>query len=230
MTTDRSSAVASHGTTIEDANLERFGAVPLLAGAVAFFVGSAVLFQSGEPGASTPAPWLGSHAIWSVATVLVAIGTLAVDRRLRATEHTTRAGWSALAGRLASGAAGLGVLTALQWTAWVYVDVVAYRNGDHELLFDPLLHPFGTAHALLYGVLLGSLAIALAWRLHGTSLTHRVVDYGGALLGTATIAAAGTAIVTVASVEEPAVLAVVGLLAALYGWLFVVGASLYRSG
>ncbi|PSP48668.1 hypothetical protein BRC75_06125 [Halobacteriales archaeon QH_7_69_31] len=107
------------------------GAV-LAAAATVFFAGSAVLTQSGQPGASTPVPWIASHFLWFVATGLAAVGVMALSRRREAFS-------AGIAAPVAGGAFGLAVLDALQWTAWVYVDIFARQEAAHESLHGPLL-------------------------------------------------------------------------------------------
>jgi len=198
------------------------GAV-LAAAAVVFFAGSAVLTRSGQPGASTPVPWMASHFLWVVATGLAAVGIAALYRRREAFG-------GGLAGPVAGGAFGLAVLDALQWTAWVYVDIFARQEGAHESLHGPLLHPFGTGHALMYGVLVGLAVASLAWAVDRSRPTHWLLTYGGLAVGTATAVVAAVAIVTVADVREPASLATVVLLAASWGWLLAAGVALGRDG
>ncbi|NHN46578.1 hypothetical protein G9464_03060 [Halostella sp. JP-L12] len=194
---------------------------PFVVAAATFFLGSAVLTQSGEPGASTPVPWLVSHALWTVATVVLAVGSIAVVRRFSGLE-------TGVASAVATGAFGLGVLHALQWTTWVYVDVVAHQRGAHSELLEPLLHPFGTGHMLMYGILVGGGVAATGWGLRRLPATHRTIDYAGIAVGAATVAAAATALLTVAPVRSPTSLATIGLLAADYAWVAVLGTALYR--
>lgn len=194
----------------------------VVAGAV-FFLGSAVLTQSGEPGASTPVPWLVSHALWTVATVVLAVGTIAVVRRFPRLK-------TGVAGYAASGAFGLGVLHTLQWTTWVYVDVVAYQQGAHGSLLESLFHPFGTGHMLMYGVLVGSGVAATGWGLRQLMVTQRAVDYAGIVVGAATVVAAVAALLTVSPVRSPPSLATIILLAVDYAWVAVLGITLYRTG
>lgn len=208
------------GRTVVDA-VRTDGAAFVLA-AAAFFLGSAALTRSGQPGASTPVPWMTSHASWVVATAFVAAGTVRTVRRRPA----LRAG---VAGHAAGGAFGLGVLHALQWTAWAYVDVVAYRHGGHGRLLEPLLHPFGTGHALMYGVLVGAGVTSLAWALTRTAATPRPVDRAGIAVGATTILAATASLLTVAPVRSPTGLVTIALLAVAFGWLFVLGIVLHRN-
>lgn len=198
-------------------------AAAFLAAAATFFLGSAVLTQSGQPGASTPAPWIASHGLWVAATAFVATGTVAASRRIPGLERS-------LAGPLARGAFGLGTLHALQWTTWVYVDVVAYQRGAHPQLLDPLLHPFGTGHMLMYGVIVGTGVAVLAWGCIRTERTPRAIDYAGVAVGTATVLAAVTSLVTFGDVKSATGLATILLLAVNYGWLTVFGIVLYRRG
>lgn len=198
------------------------GAVFALA-AVTFFLGSAVLTQSGEPGASTPLPWMGSHVLWVAASVLASVGTILLVRR------ASELG-SGVAEYLSVGAFALSVLHALQWAAWVYVDVIAYRHGGHELLFETLLHPFGTAHALLYGVLVGGGVACLGWGLNRAGVTHPAVGWTGVAVGTAAVSTATASLLTFAPVRSATSLATVGLIAVNYGWVLVLGVVLGRRG
>lgn len=191
-------------------------------GAVVFFAGSAVLTQSGQPGASTPVPWLVSHFLWFVATGLVAVGTVALRRR----RGPVRPG---IAGTVAAGAFGLAVLHALQWTAWGYVDVFARQAGAHGTFHGPLLHPFGTAHAMMYGVLLGGGVLALALALARSDATGRRLEYAGLAVGTSLLVAASAGLLAVADVRTPVSLATILLTAAAFAWLFGAGLSLVRS-
>lgn len=206
------------------ADRRRLAGGTIALGAAAFFAGSALLTQSGQPGASTPVPWVGSHAIWAVATALVAAGTVRAIRSLPGPRR--------LADDLAAGALGLATLHALQWLAWTYVDVLARRSGEHELLHPSILHPFGTAHALLYAALLGSGVALLARRLARTetTATHRVLNWAGVALGATAVAASLASLAAVLDVPHPVVLAVVLLTGALHAWLLAAGASLARAG
>jgi hypothetical protein len=189
--------------------------------AATFFVGSAVLTRSGEPGASTPLPWMLSHVFWMVATAFVAIGTVRLVRNHSASGTGT-------AGYVASGLAGLGVLHTLQWATWVYVDVIVYRQGAHELLSAPLLHPFGTGHMLMFAVIIGSVITALAWTLASTESTHRAIAWLGGLIGVLTVVAGVASLVTFAPVRAPTSLTAIVAQALSFAWVFVLGAALSR--
>ena len=189
--------------------------------AATFFVGSAVLTRSGEPGASTPFPWMLSHVFWMVATMFVAIGTVRLLRRT----PVLRTG---IAGYVASGLAGLGVLHTLQWTTWVYVDVIVYQQGAHELLSTPLLHPFGTGHMLMFAVIIGSAVTALAWTMASTTVTHRAIAWLGGLIGVLTVVAGIISLVTFAAVRAPTSLVAIVSQALSFAWLFVLGVALSR--
>lgn len=199
----------------------RTGGAAIALGALVFFAGSAVLTRSGQPGASTPVPWLVSHFLWLVATGLLAVGTTAIRRH-----HGDRD--TGLAGTVAAGAFGLATLHALQWTAWVYVDVFVRQHGAHESFHGPLLHPFGTAHALMFGILVGAGVAALAVALVSAGLTRRAVASAGVALGAALVVAASVALLTVADVREPASLATILLTAGNAAWLFAAGVSTGR--
>lgn len=214
---------ASTAGPIDAASALRRAGGTLALGAAAFFAGSAVLTQSGQPGATTPVPWVVTHAIWAVATALVAAGTVHAIRSLPGPRR--------LVDDLAAGALGLATLHALQWLAWTYVDVLARRSGEYELLHPAILHPFGTAHALLYALLLGSGVALLAWRLAGTeaAVTHRYVNWAGVGLGATAVATALASLAVVLDVPNPVVLAVVLLTGALHAWLLATGVSLTRA-
>lgn len=189
--------------------------------AATFFVGSAVLTQSGEPGASTPLPWMLSHVFWTVATTFVTIGTVRLVRNL----PVLRTG---ISGYVASGLAGLGVLHTLQWATWVYVDVIVYRQGAHELLLAPLLHPFGTGHMLMFAIITGSAITALARTLASTGLTHRAIPWLGGLIGVLTVVAGVVSLVTFAPVRAPTSLVAIVSQALSFAWVFVLGVALSR--
>lgn len=202
-------------------DIVRTRGVLLLGAAVAFFVGSAILTRSGQPGASTPVPWLASHAMWVLATAFVTFGVLRLVRKTPALQTGT-------AGYAAGGLFGLGVVHALQWTAWVYVDVVAYQQGSHGLLSPPILHPFGTAHMLGFAILVGSGVATLAWALTRTDVTHRAIPRLGVAVGVLTPLAATAALLMVADVRSPVSLATIFLQAASFAWLGLLGVALVR--
>jgi hypothetical protein len=209
-------------TTSALADVVRSRGTPFLVAAVAFFVGSGVLTQSGQPGASTPVPWLVSHAVWVVATAFVAVGVFRLVRDVAELRTGT-------AGDAAGGLFGLAVLHALQWTSWVYVDVVAYRQGSHELLSPPVLHPFGTVHMFVFAILVGSGVATLAWALARTDHTGRALPWLGVAVGTLTALAAAVALLTFAEVRTPASLATILLQAASFAWLGLLGVAIVRA-
>lgn len=189
--------------------------------AATFFLGSAVLTRSGEPGASTPIPWMLSHVFWFVATTFVAIGAVRLVRRVPALR-------TGIAGYVASGLAGLGVLHTLQWATWVYVDVIAYRQGAHGSLSPPILHPFGTGHMLMFAIIIGSAITVLARALAHTTLTGRAIPWLGALVGVLTVVAGVVSLVTFAPVRAMTSLVAIVSQALAFAWLFVLGIALYR--
>ncbi len=201
--------------------LSRTDGIAFVVGAALFFAGSGLLTRSGTPGASTPLPWLGSHLIWIGGTAFVAIGIL----RLLHQHTTVRSG---LAGPAAIGLFGLGVLHSLQWATWVYVDIIAYTQGAHDPLFDPLLHPFGTGHMLMYAALVGAGTASLAAALADSDLATPHLDRTGLVLGVGTSLVAVSALAMVADVRAPISLATIGLTALVYGWIFVRGLVLAR--
>lgn len=220
MTTDAVTARTDR-TTSTLADVVHSRGLPFLAAAAAFFVGSGILTQSGQPGASTPVPWLASHAVWVVATAFVALGAFRLVRGVPELRTGT-------AGYAASGLFALAVLHVLQWTSWVYVDVFAYRQGSHELLSPPVLHPFGTAHMLVFAILVGSGVATLAWAFVRTDAVGRVLPWLGVAVGALTVLAAAVALLTFADVRTPASLAAIVLQAASFAWLGLVGVALVR--
>lgn len=189
-----------------------------LLAAVTFFAGSAVLTRTGQPGAATPTPWMVSHLLWFVAAALLLAGTVAHVRRRPGTVGLT-----------AVGLAALGVLHTLQWATWVYVDVTAYRLGARGRLFDPLLHPFGTGHALMEGVLVGGVVALLGWRV-ARRTDARWLGRAGVAVGAAAVLAGLVSLGRFAPTRSPTALATIGLIALGYAWVLLLGASLrYRT-
>jgi acyl-CoA synthetase (AMP-forming)/AMP-acid ligase II len=203
------------------ADMARKRGTTFLYGTIAFFAGSAVLTQSGQPGASTPVPWMLSHMLWIVATAFVATGTVRLVVAIPAVRTD-------IFGYVASGLVGLGVLHTLQWATWVYVDVIAYQQNAHEMLSLPLLHPFGTGHMLMFAIIIGSAIAPLAMSLAGTGLTHRALPWLGGLVGVMAALAGVVALVTFAPVRSPVSLVAIVSQALSFAWLFVVGVTLCR--
>lgn len=203
------------------AGVVRTRGMAFLFGAIVFFAGSAVLTQSGQPGASTPVPWMVSHLFWFVASAFIAIGTIRIVRTIPQLR-------TSIAGYVASGLVGLGVLHTLQWATWVYVDVIAYQQGTRETLSPPILHPFGTGHMLMFAIIIGSATTALALALEGTRLTHRVIPWLGVLVGILTVLAGVISLATFAPVRSPTSLVAIISQALTFAWLFTVGIALYR--
>lgn len=189
-------------------------------GSVLFFLGSAVLTRSGIPGASTPTPWILSHYLWIAATATVFAGTVSVVAR-----NSDARG---VAGYLSLAAFGAAVLHALQWTAWVYVDVKAYTVGAHEALLEPLLHPFGSAHMLMFAVLVGGGVASLAWSHRSSWRTHPLVDASGVVVGVSAVGAASASLLSFAGVRSPLGLATILLIAVNFAWIFVHGTNVLR--
>lgn len=196
------------------------GGIGFVVGSVLFFLGSAVLTRSGIPGASTPTPWILSHYLWIAATATVFAGTVSVVAR-----NSDARG---VADYLSLAAFGAAVLHALQWTAWVYVDVKAYSLGAHEALLEPLLHPFGTAHMLMFAVLVGGGVASLAWSYRASGRTHPLVAVLGVTVGVAAVGAASVSLLSFAGVRTPLSLATILLIAANFAWLFAFGTSVLR--
>lgn len=222
MATDAVTARSERTISGRVADAARTAGTAFVLAAVTFFVGSTVLTRSGDPGASTPLPWMLSHMFWVAATTFVAIGTVRLVRSLPALR-------TGIAGYVASGLAGLGVLHTLQWATWVYVDVIVYQQGAHELLSAPILHPFGTGHMLMFAIIIGGAITALAWALAHTTAIHRAIPRIGGLVGVLTVSAGVASLVTFASVRAPTSLVAIVSQALGFAWLFVLGVALYRS-
>lgn len=150
-------------------------------GTVAFFAGSGILAAlGGTPPSATPTASMTAHLLWFVAVACLATGAAALVL------------WSDdpgpdIAGYLALGALGLGVLHGLQWAAWSYVDVLAASQDQYDLLLDGLISRFGAAHAIMYAMLVGGGVAALGWTLRRRQVTHRYIDRLGVVLGAITV-------------------------------------------
>lgn len=221
MSTDCITAPTEQTIRRRIADVARTEGTGFVLAATTFFVGSGILTQSGEPGASTPIPWMWSHVFWVVATAFVAIETV----RLVHNRPALRTG---IAGYVATGLIELGVLHTLQWMTWVYVDVIARQQGAHDLLLLSLLHPFGTGHMLMFAIIFGSLIISLARALAQPSLIHWAIPQVGTLIGVVSVIAGVVSLVTFAGVRDPTSLVAIVFQAFSFAWLFLVGVALYR--
>lgn len=177
----------SDGLTMSIASHERRAAngVPLASGAfvaagISFLAGGLIVTQTEVPPSLSPTLGMLTHALWAIAIAILAVGVAAA---LRSTE-ALRAG---LAGYLSAGVLGLGVLHALQWVSWAYVDVRAARRAEHELVLETLIVPFGAGHLLVYGILLGTGVTLLGWSIRRAGIAHRYVAWAGVLLGALTL-------------------------------------------
>lgn len=148
--------------------------------AISFFIGGAIVIRTEVPPSLSPMLGMLSHALWALAIVFLALGAVVL---LRSTEML-RVG---LAGYLAAGVLGLGVLQSLQWATWAYVDVRAARVVEHELVLETLIVPYGAGHLIGYGLLVGTGIALLGWALRRTDLTHRYLPGSGVILGIVTV-------------------------------------------
>ena len=195
----------------------------LIAAGVPFFVGGALVVQTGTPPSSAPTLGMLSHVLWALAIVLLTVGVAALLRYSEA----LRAG---LAGYLATGVLGLGVLHGLQWVTWAYVDVRGARSDGHDLVFEAVIEPFGAAHLLMYSILLGSGIALLGWALRRTRITRRLVDWTGIALGVLTVGTATISLVAVYggdSVGRALFDTATLLLPVLYLWAMALGGDIY---
>lgn len=197
-----------------------FGAGALVAAAAAFFAGGGIVFTGGDPGATTPLHWTTSHALWFAASALLTSGIAALlrDRQgLRA----------ALAGPLALGGAALATVQGLVWTTWVYGDVMAYRNGHHDVMLDGVFHPVGAGLGMAHGLLLGGVVALLGWAIVRAGLGPRI-GRAGVVVGALAVALSATSVVVVAPVESPPFVAAVLSQALVYVWVLALGVVEYR--
>lgn len=196
----------------------------LATAAVPFLVGGAIVIYTDTPPSLAPTLGLLSHALWAVGVTMLAVGVGALLRWVDALR-------TGLAGYLAVSALGLGVLHALQWVTWAYVDVRAARTGEHDLVLDAVIVPFGAGHLLTYCLLVGTGVACLGWALRRTSVTHRYVGWAGFALGALTVGTAGISLVFAfsgGSDGHPLFNAATLLLPVVYLWASVVGIAVYR--
>lgn len=202
----------------------RFASAGFVLAGVSFCLGGAIVARTEVPPSLSPRLGMASHALWALAVTLLAAAAYVSVRSI----PELRDG---LAGELAVGALGLGVIQGLQWASWAYVDVRGSREETHDLVLETLIVPFGAGHLLVYGLLVGTGVTLLGWALRSTSLTRRAVDWIGVVLGGVTVllwtvvllfafggGGDGNALFDVATL----------LLPVLYLWGIVVGVELYR--
>lgn len=193
-------------------------------GAVLFLVGGAITIEADPPPSTAPVLGMVSHALWFFAITLLALGAVTLLRWIEGLR-------TGLAGYLATGTLGLGVLLGLQWVAWAYVDVRASRYEEYELLVEPLMSSFGAGHLLMYAVLAGGGVGFLGWALVRTRLTHRFVAWAAVAIGTLTVLTATVSLLAVLTgggdghvLFNTATL----LLPVLYGWAMIFGVDVSR--
>ena len=203
----------------------RFPVAALLLAGVPFFIGGLLVIQTDTPPSESPLLGMGSHALWTVGTVLVTSGVVALLRWIPELRRE-------LAGYFAAGALGLGVLHGLQWTTWAYVDVRGSTEVERtELLLTGIVVPFGAGHLLTYAILMGTGMALFGWALQRTTLVRRSVGIVGTVLG----------LLTVLTATYPLLFALGGgsdghlsfdiatlLLPVLYIWAMVVGIGIAR--
>lgn len=204
----------------------RIAAVAFVAAAVPFLLGGAITIRADPPPSTAPALGMASHALWLVAVVILAVGAVSLLRGSAAFRR-------GIAGYLAVGAFGLGVVHALQWVTWAYVDVRAARGEEYDLLVDALIAPFGAGHALTYGVLVGSGVALLGWGVVRNGPDTRLVGWIGTLTGSVALVTAMASLLTVAEGGGDGTLlynVAILSLPACYLWALLVGLVLYRRG
>lgn len=220
------------GATTDEASARDTGTEPtvaigaLLAAWIPFVVGGLLVIQTDTPPSESPLLGMLSHALWALAIAILAVGVVGLLRRF----EPLRRG---LAGYLAAGTLGLGVLHGLQWVTWAYVDVRGAREAtaDRDLVLETIVVPYGAGHLLTYAVLLGTAVALLGWALRRTSLTSRSVGWAGVVLGALTVAGATVSLIAAfGGGSEGHVLfdATTLLLPVCYLWALVLGGLSHR--
>lgn len=196
----------------------------LIAAGIAFLAGGALVIVADTPPSLSPTLGMLSHALWALAISLLTVGVAAL---LRCSEGL-RAG---IAGYLAIGTLGLGVLHGLQWVTWAYVDVRGARSDGHDLVLETIIEPFGAGHLLMNCILVGTGVALLGWAFRRSPLSHRYVDWAGIVLGVLTATLAAISLVAVfGGGSEGYVLFDIAtlLLPVLYLWAMALGLDIYR--
>lgn len=222
-----SKSSTNSATSVKQSRTDRrpIASIALITACLPFFVGGILVIQTDTPPSGSPTLGMLSHALWALATVILALGVVALLRRVPALRH-------GLAGYLSAGVLGLAVLHGLQWVTWAYVDVRGAREGEQDVVIDSIIVPFGAGHLLMYAVLLGSGIALLGWALNRTNLLYRYVDWIGVGLGILTVGLAVISLVSaVGGGSEGHVFFDIAtlLLPVLYLWAAVVGIAVYRS-
>ena len=227
MQRERTSGDATVAATATDSGHSQglmLASAALIATGVPFFVGGALVVQTGTPPSSSPTLGMLSHALWALAIVLLTLGVATLLRYSKG----LRVG---LAGYLAPGALGLGVLHGLQWVTWAYVDVRGARSDGHDFVFETIIEPFGAGHLLMYGVLLGSGVALLGWALRRTPITRRLIGWIGVVLGILTVGTATVSLVAVYGGDSYGQILfdiATLLVPVLYLWAMALGVDIYR--
>lgn len=204
-------------------HLTRASAALVVAG-IPFYVGGLLIIRAETPPSLSPTLGMLSHALWALAIVILSLGVASLLRWVDA----LRAG---IAGYLSAVLLGLGVLHGLQWVTWAYVDVRAAREGEHELVVDAIIVPFGAGHLLMYCILLGSAIALLGWALRRTTITHSSIGVSGIVLGTLTAVLATISLVAAfGGGSEGHLLFDIAtlLLPIMYLWVMALGIDIYR--
>lgn len=204
--------------------LLRIASAACILACLPFFVGGALVIRTEVPPSLSPTLGMLSHALWALGIAILTVGVVSLVRAVAALR-------TGLAGLLSVGVLGLGVLHALQWVSWAYVDVRGNREGERDLVLDTIVVPFGAGHLLVYGLLLATGIGLLGWALRRATITHRYVGWTGIVLG------AITACLTVTSLlfafgggdDGHALFDIATLfLPVLYLWAMVLGVDIYR--
>lgn len=222
-TADDASSLTSDTNNVGYLRLARWA---FLVAALPFFIGGAIVIWTEVPPSLSPRLGMLSHALWALAIVILALGAVTLLRSL----ETLRGG---LAGYLATGVLGLGVLHGLQWVTWAYVDVRAARENEHGVVLETIIVPFGAGHLLMYGLLLGTGIALLGWALRQTELTHRTVPWVGVILGAVTaLSWTMTLLFAMGGGENGHILFDLAtlLLPLLYLWGMILGISMFLGG
>lgn len=206
-------------STQEAARLEPIVGAFVMA-ASSFLTGSALLLiWGGTPFSSTPLVSTSAHLLWFVAVASLATGAVGLLVKLPLLRDR-------LAGYLAVGTLGLGVLLGLQWATWAYVDVLAAQHDRHQMVLESIISPFGAGQSLMYGLLVGAGVALLGWELRRTELIHRHLAWAGVGVGTAEVI--GTVGVLLIATKSGPFAVTVLLLPLLYVWVGTVAIDIIR--
>lgn len=200
-------------------------AAALIIAGIPFFAGGALVIEAETPPSGSPLLGMLSHALWALAIAILAFGVVGLLRWVPALRR-------GLAGYLAAGVLGLGVLHGLNWVTWAYVDVRGASEVERsDVVLDAIVVPFGAGHLLAYAILLGTGIGLLGWALLRADVVHQYLAWAGVGLGALAVVSATVSLVLAfggGSEGHVAFNAAILLLPVLYMWAMSLGVSIYR--